>query len=52
MQQAKQQLATDGTRVLELSFEEEKMFREKTAVVYEQFADFFEPGLIDQIKKS
>jgi TRAP-type C4-dicarboxylate transport system substrate-binding protein len=51
-QQAKQQLATDGTRVLELSVEEEKMFREKTAVVYEQFADFFEPGLIDQIKKS
>jgi len=51
-EQAKRQLACEGTSVIDLSSEDEKMFREKTSVVYKKFADFFEPGLIDQIKQA
>jgi TRAP-type C4-dicarboxylate transport system substrate-binding protein len=50
--QARQQLIKDGATVIDLSAEDEKMFRERTAVVYEQFADLFELGLIDQIKRT
>jgi len=42
----------DGIPVVCLSDEDIAVFREKTAIVYKQFADFFEPGLIDQIKKA
>lgn len=50
--QARQQLIKDGATVVDLSAKDEQMFKERTAVVYDQFADLFEPGLIDQIKSA
>lgn len=49
-QEAKEQLAKDGAKIVELSANDDREFREKTAIVYEQFADLFEPGLIDSIR--
>lgn len=49
---AREQLIKQGSHVMDLSPEDEKMFREKTAVLYNQFDDLFEPGLLDSIKKS
>lgn len=49
-QDARQQLANSGAKIIDLSEEDDRLFREKTAVVYEQFADLFEPGLIDNIR--
>lgn len=41
----------DGCKVINLSDKERSEFEKTTAVVYEQFADYFSPGLIDNIKK-
>jgi TRAP-type C4-dicarboxylate transport system substrate-binding protein len=49
---ARAQLMLDGATMIDLSAADEQWFKEKTAVVYEEFSDLFEPGLIDQIKKS
>lgn len=49
---ARQQLISDGAKVIDLTPEDDRMFREKAAKVYEEFADFFEPGLIEKIQKA
>jgi TRAP-type C4-dicarboxylate transport system substrate-binding protein len=49
-EQARQQLINDGATIVDLSDEDAALFRQKTQAVYEQFADFFEPGLIDSIR--
>ena len=51
-QAARQQLVQDGAVIVDLSSEDDQLFRSKTQAVYEQFADFFEPGLLDKIKQS
>ena len=51
-QEAKQQLMQEGVKIVELSDEEDRMFRTRTEQVYEEFKDFFSPGLIEQIKKA
>ena len=40
----------DGIPVVQLSAEDEQLFREKTEQVYAQFADAFTPGLVDSIR--
>jgi TRAP-type C4-dicarboxylate transport system substrate-binding protein len=50
-EQARQQLINDGATVVDLSEEDALLFRQKTQAVYEQFADFFEPGLIYTIRR-
>ena len=42
----------DGIEVIKMSSEEKLRFAESTKVVYDTFADFFTPGLVDKIKKS
>lgn len=51
-QQAREQLIQDGANIIDLSAADSQLFREKTEKVYEQFADFFEPGLLDSIKQT
>lgn len=46
------QLISEGVDVVDLSAEDEKLFKEKTARVYDEFVNFFEPGLLDAIKKA
>jgi TRAP-type C4-dicarboxylate transport system substrate-binding protein len=50
--QARDRLISEGKTVYEPTAEETSDMKGKMAVVYDQFADFFTPGLIDQIKKS
>jgi TRAP-type C4-dicarboxylate transport system substrate-binding protein len=40
----------DGIPVVQLSAQDEQLFREKSEQVYVQFADAFTPGLIDSIR--
>jgi TRAP-type C4-dicarboxylate transport system substrate-binding protein len=40
----------DGIPVVQLSAEDEQLFREKSKQVYVQFADAFTPGLVDSIR--
>lgn len=42
----------DGIEVIKMSSEEKLRFAESTKIVYDTFADFFTPGLVDKIKKS
>jgi TRAP-type C4-dicarboxylate transport system substrate-binding protein len=42
----------DGIRVVKFSREEQEKFRQATAKVYDKFADYFSPGLVDAIKKA
>ena len=41
----------EGYKIVDLSNNERDEFVKTTAVVYDQFADYFSPGLIDSIKK-
>lgn len=41
----------EGYKIVDLTSDERNEFVKTTAVVYEQFADYFSPGLIDSIKK-
>ena len=41
----------EGYKIIDLSDNEREEFVKTTAVVYDQFADYFTPGLIDSIKK-
>jgi TRAP-type C4-dicarboxylate transport system substrate-binding protein len=40
----------DGIPVVQLSAEDEQLFREKSKQVYAQFADAFTPGLVNSIR--
>jgi C4-dicarboxylate-binding protein DctP len=51
-EQARDRLISEGKTVYEPTAQETSDMKGKMAVVYDQFADFFTPGLIDQIKKS
>jgi TRAP-type C4-dicarboxylate transport system substrate-binding protein len=42
----------DGIEVIKMSSEEKLRFAESTKVVYDTFADYFTPGLVDKIKQS
>jgi TRAP-type C4-dicarboxylate transport system substrate-binding protein len=50
-QLAQQRLVQQGATIHKLSAQEREQAKAKTVVVYEQFADFFTPGLVDQIQK-
>ena len=50
-EQAKIKLVEEGKEVVRLSDQDQVEFIRRTAVVYEKFADFFKPGLIEQIRK-
>jgi TRAP-type C4-dicarboxylate transport system substrate-binding protein len=39
-----------GVEVVLMSTEEQKKFQEVTSAVYEKFADYFTPGLVQKIK--
>jgi TRAP-type C4-dicarboxylate transport system substrate-binding protein len=41
----------DGIEVIKMSSKEKLRFAESTKVVYDTFADYFTPGLVDKIKK-
>ena len=41
----------EGVTVHPLTSEEKDFAKQRTSVVYNQFSDFFTPGLIDRIKK-
>ena len=47
----KVKLAQEGIKVVKLSESEKAEFKAKTQVVYTKFRDFFEPGLVDNIRK-
>ena len=51
-EEARKRLLADGHQVYNLTDEETANFKSKTSVVYEQFANYFTPGLVDKIKKS
>jgi TRAP-type C4-dicarboxylate transport system substrate-binding protein len=51
-EEAKQKLIAEGKLVNDLSEQETAWFKEQTRVVYDQFQDYFEPGLIDGIIRS
>jgi C4-dicarboxylate-binding protein DctP len=51
-EQARDRLISEGKTVYEPTAQETSDMKSKMAVVYDQFADFFTPGLINQIKKS
>lgn len=48
---AKQNLMKEGVTVHPLTSEEKDFAKQRTSVVYNQFSNFFTPGLIDRIKK-
>jgi len=50
-EQAKERFVSEGKEVVRLSTQDQKEFRQRTAVVYDKFKDFFSPGLVDQIQK-
>lgn len=50
-EQAKVKLVEEGKEVVRLSDEDQAEFVRRTAVVYDKFADFFKPGLVEQIRK-
>lgn len=47
---ARQQLIADGVGIYDLSAQERETLRQRTQVVYTQFADMFTPGLVSKIK--
>jgi TRAP-type C4-dicarboxylate transport system substrate-binding protein len=47
----KVKLAQEGVKVVSLSDTDKAEFKTKTTVVYDKFKDFFEPGLIENIRK-
>lgn len=51
-EEAKVKLQAEGKPVVRLSQEDQQEFRNRTAVVYEKFQDFFTPGLVDKIRQS
>lgn len=48
----KERCEIDGIKVIKLSKDDEQLFRNKTAKVYDQFATVFTPGLVDKIRNS
>lgn len=40
----------DGIKVIKFSKQDQEQFKTATAVVYEQFEDYFTPGLVDSIR--
>lgn len=42
---------SEGYKIVDLSDEERSEFIKTTAVVYDQFSDYFSPGLVDSIRK-
>lgn len=50
-EEAKLKLKSEGKEIVKLSDADQQEFVQRTQSVYEKFADFFSPGLIDQIKK-
>ncbi len=51
-EQARQRAISEGITVTEWSAEEHAKMREQTSVLYEQYQDYFSPGLLDQIKSA
>lgn len=52
-QEARDQLIKDGATIIDLTEDQREQFRDQTASVYNEFANFFdEPSLIDRIKKA
>lgn len=51
-EQARDRLISEGKTVYEPTAQETTDMKDKMSVVYDQFADFFTPGLINKIKKS
>lgn len=51
-QEARDQLVKDGATIVELDAKEDAEFRARARSVYEEFKDFFPPGLIDNIRKA
>ena len=47
---ARQQLIADGVGIYDLSAQERETLKQRTQVVYTQFADMFTPGLVSKIK--
>lgn len=41
---------SDGIKVIKFSDQDQTLFRQSTAKVYDKFANYFSPGLIDSIK--
>ena len=50
--ETKERMIAEGKTVVEISQEDDKLFRQRAQSVYAEFADFFETGLLDKIKKS
>ena len=51
-QETKQRMISEGKQVVEISIEDNALFRQRAQDVYEEFTDFFEPGLVDKIQKA
>jgi TRAP-type C4-dicarboxylate transport system substrate-binding protein len=51
-QEAREQLEKEGVKVVDLTEEDRQRLVEKSSKVYDEFRDFFENGLVDQIKHS
>lgn len=51
-QEAREQLIRDGADIVELSEEDRQTFRARAQKVYDEFQDFFPPGLIDSIRRA
>jgi TRAP-type C4-dicarboxylate transport system substrate-binding protein len=50
-EEAKVKLAKEGVEVVALSAADREQFKTATAPLYDKYADFFSPGLVDSIKK-
>jgi TRAP-type C4-dicarboxylate transport system substrate-binding protein len=50
-EQARDRLVSEGKTVYEPTAQETAEMKTKMTVVYDQFADFFTPGLIDSIRR-
>lgn len=50
--ETKERMIAEGKTVVEISEQDDELFRQRAQSVYAEFADFFEAGLLDKIKKS
>lgn len=50
--ETKDRMIAEGKKVVEVSQEDDQLFRQRAQSVYAEFVDFFEPGLLDKIIKS
>jgi TRAP-type C4-dicarboxylate transport system substrate-binding protein len=50
-EQAMDRLVQQGVQVIKLDEQGKKELKQKVATVYEKYQDFFEPGLVENIKK-